>query len=258
MDRAAILIALLCFSLFSAGCHAQIYNAEIEAKIDIVSNGEFYDVTGFAINKTDGDKSLRYVLSIFKNDSIGNNLSKDEKADRVVLRSGEKKRLPTLNVNAKLQTRTIALLLIYDKDDRILGKDRIIMNEIKDTEVENKIVEQNNSISDDKVYSGADGVVLKGIVVENTKTKPGRDFYRDYAQQYNLNQIEGEEVVVVNEVFGLGTSTKIQVQVGDAIIFQFFVNPRADFLDQMVQSAIWRTNTYFNQLRKSRSLVKKY
>ncbi|GAB5400532.1 MAG: hypothetical protein Aureis2KO_21170 [Aureisphaera sp.] len=258
MDRATILVTFLCISLFSIGCTAQIYNAEIEASIDIESNGEFFDVTGFAANKSDGDKSLRYVLSIFKNDSIGNNLSKDEKTDRIVLRSGEKKRLPTLNVNAELKTRTIALLLIYDKEDKIVGKDRVIMNELGAIQEEQQVVAKNNSVSDDKVYSGADGVVLKGIVVENTKTKPGQDFYRSYAQKYLLDQIEGEEVVVVNEVFALGTSTKIQVLAGDIIIFQFFLNPRADYLDQMVEAAIRRTNIYFNQMRKSRSLVKKY
>ncbi len=258
MDRNTILIAFLFFLLSSVGCYAQIYNAEIEAKIDVASNGEFYDVTGFAINKTDGNRSLRYVFTIFKNDSIGNNLSKNEKTDRFVLNSGEKKRLPTLNVGANLESRTIALLLLYDKDDRIVGKERIIMNDIKIEEDERKAIAKNNSVSEDKVYSGADGVVLKGIVVENTKTKPGRDFYRSYSQKYRQDQIEGEEVVVVNEVLALGSSTKIQLQVGDIIIFQFFVNPRADYLDQMVESAIWRTNSYFNQLRKSRSLVKKY
>ncbi|MBX2827281.1 MAG: curli production assembly/transport protein CsgE [Flavobacteriaceae bacterium] len=258
MDRAAIHIAFLFSILFTIGGYSQIYNTEIEANLDIASNGEFFDVTGFAVNKTDSDRSIRYVLSIFKNDSIGNNLSKDEKTGRLVLRAAEKKRLPTLNVNAKLNTRTIALLLLYDKDDKIVGKDRIIMNEIRETAGDEKVVAKNNSVSDDKVYSGADGLVLKGIVVENTKTKPGRDFFRAYAQKYSFDKIEGEEVVVVNEVFGLGTSTKIVVQAGDIIIFQFFLNPRADYVDQMVFEAIRRTNIYFRQVRKSRRLVKKY
>ena len=46
---------------------AQIYNSQVEAKVEITSNGEFFKITGFSFNKTDSNKSLRYVLSVIKN-----------------------------------------------------------------------------------------------------------------------------------------------------------------------------------------------
>ncbi|MEL6811575.1 MAG: CsgE family curli-type amyloid fiber assembly protein [Bacteroidota bacterium] len=257
LNRAIFAWGALLF--FSTWCHAQIYNTDVGAEIDLEFNGEFFIVTAFAHNKTDSDKSVRYELSLFRNDSIGNNISKDQKEGLFVIKPDRKEVIDKGNVVVGKEARTILLLLLYDTNNKIIGKDRIVLNEIDLDALENKrIISQNNTISEDKNFSGADGLVLKGIVVENTKTKPGRDFYRGYAQKYDFDKIRGEKVVTVTEVLAVGSNTKIQLEVEGEIIYQFFVNPRADYIDLVIGEAIVFTKRYFDGLRKNRNLVKKY
>ncbi len=236
---------------------AQIYNTEVEAKIDLSSNGEFFEITGFANNKTFSNRSLHYVLDVIRTEN-GNTSNNKQEGD-FVLASQEKRALSTTSVNSNDKNRVIILLLIYDEENNILGKDRIAMNEVDNDNKFKKDILENNELSDDLNRGGEDGIgLLRGIVVENTITKPGRDFFRLYDQKYRDKKINGEKIVTIDEVLALGTNTKIQLKVDSDIIFQFFVNPRADYIDDMVDYAIQKTDLYFRQLERNRNLVKKY
>lgn len=238
-------------------------NNQIEAKIDIESTGEFINVTGFAINNTDISASLHYVLSTIKNSDQGSNMSKNEQKGRFVLEPNQKMSLSKTTINSNDKDRVIILLLLYDLDDNVVGKDRVVLNDLEGNELQEndagvkEAILAKNEISEDVTHAGADGVFLKGLVVEDTKTKPGRDFFKLYSLKYLDNKIEGEKIITIQESIAMGSNTRIQVKVENDIIFQFFVNPRADYIEQMVDAAIRRTSNYFQILRKNRSSVKK-
>lgn len=236
---------------------AQIYNTEVEAKIDLSTNGEFYKINCFANNKTFINRSLHYVFTLIRNEE--GNTSSDKQEGDFVLSAEEKRILFSNTVNIQKKDRVILLLLIYDEDKNILGKDRIAVNEVDSDQDFKKNILKNNQLSDDLNREGEDGiVVLKGVVVENTITRPGREFFRLYDQKYRDKGIDGEKIITVEEVLALGTNTKIQVKAESEIIFQFFVNPRTDYIEEMVDYALQNTDLYFRQLARNRNLVKKY
>jgi len=237
----------------------QIYNTEVAADLELISEGEFLQITGFANNKTDVNKSLRFVISIFNKDSLTDNTTKNTKEGRFVLGPSERKSLGNTAVNMSEKNQTILLLLIYDEDDQVVGKDRVVLNEINTALDFKKRLAKKNEVSQDIASSGEDGVVgLRGIIVENTLTKPGRDFFTAYVSEYNYRKINGEKILEVKELLALGSNTQIQLKSDEQIIFQFFVNPRSDYIDQMVDIAISNTNIYFRNLKKNRNFIKKY
>ena len=237
----------------------QIYNTEVAADLELISEGEFLQITGFADNKTDVNKSLRFVISIFKKDTVSDNTSKNTKEGRFVLGPSQRKSLGNTAINKSEKDQTILLLLIYDENDQVVGKDRVVLNEIDDDIDFKKRLAEKNEVSQDIANSGEDGVIgLRGIVVENTLTKPGRDFYRAYVSAYNFKKINGDKILEVKELLAQGSNTQIQLKSADEVIFQFFVNPRSDYIDQMVDYAIQYTNIYFRNQKKNRNLIKKY
>ncbi|MCH9661958.1 MAG: curli production assembly/transport protein CsgE [Bacteroidetes bacterium] len=248
----------------SAHGSAQIYNTQAEARIDIQSNGEFYEIIGYTVNKTDANLSLRYVLTVNKNDTLGNNqsLAKNEQQGRFILAPNSNKKLASLTVNSTEKDRTIALLLIYNEENKIIAKDRIVLQQLEETKKKRKAAiqkELDERSLDVKAGNndGADGT-LTGIVVESTKTKPGRDFFKAFSSIYQRKAINGEKVVVIKEILAVGSNTKIELEIDNTIVFQFFVNPRSDYIDQMANIAVARTENYFVRLRKNRNLIKKY
>lgn len=262
-NRPTSLVFLL-MVLFSIEAFSQYYNKDVEAKIEVVTNTEFIEITGTAQNKTSIDQSLRYELSVFRNSAT--NKSNNKQSGRFVLKAGEKKDLSQTTINAKSNDEVIILLLIYDIKNNLIGKHRIVFNDKepdKKIVIEEEVEEQPNNETasenpDGDVYRSSYGIKLKGIIVEETKTKPGRDFFRMFSTRYNYYKINGEKIVTVSEVLALGINTKIEVKVGDEVVLEFFLSPRADYLKAMADQAINVVNRYFINLRNDKEIVKRY
>lgn len=257
-----ILFLIIPLALFFAiQANSQIYNTEVEAKLFLETNNEFLKITATAKNKTTIDKSLRYVLSVFRTDDKGNR-SKNDQEGRFTLEPNEiNNKLSEITINNKEDNRLILLILLYDLDDNIVGKDRIVLNDDKpEEEVKNEI---SNSISEnlyaqDVDTERKDGVVLSGIVIEETITKPGRDFYKMFYSDYSLNRINAEKVVTIKEIFALGTNTKIQVKVENDVLVEFFVRPQNDFLKSMSEKSIRVVSHYLQKLKENANIIKRY
>lgn len=251
----ANLILTICFPIFLG---AQYYNTEIDASISMdVLDNSILEIAGSAYNKTEINKSLRYVLSVIKGNKEATNKSKTDQEGRFILEPGMKKTLATTSINLEQEDRTIILLLIYDEEDKIVGKDRKILNGL---EGEEDFVEPEEvaDTSPDVKESKDDGFILKGMVIENTKTKAGSDFYDFFYSSYLARNINGEKIVKVVEELAIANNTMIQIKVEDDIVMQFILNPRNQYLEQMAEQAIYRVNLYFQQLRNRKNQIIRY
>lgn len=255
------IIKLFFIVLFSAplGAFSQYYNQEIVGSIDLeVVDNSFLNVVGSAYNKTELNKSLRYVLSVIKTSKDGGNTSNNKQEGRFVLEAGVKKNLSTTSINAEANNRTIILLLVYDENDQIVGKDRKVLNGIEGEEdlIQNDATAVSENV--DVKKSKKDGFILKGMVIENTKTKAGGDFYDLFYSSYLSQNIDGERIVKIEEKLAIANNTQIQVFVGDDVVMQFIMNPRNQYLTTMAEQAVYRVNFYFQRLRNQKNQVIRY
>lgn len=238
-------------------CSAQHYNKEVEAVIDLeVINTNMLQISGTAHNKTEINKSLRYVLSVIKTDKYSESKSKNDQEGRFVLEPGIKKSLSTTTINVDDENRTIILLLVYE-DDEIVGKDRKVLNGL---EGEEDVVKKGEKSADnqDVKKSEEDGFILKGMVIEDTKTKAGNDFYDLFYSSYLARNINGEKIVQIEEKLAIANNTQIKVVIEDDIVMQFIVNPRSQYLNAMAERAVNRVNMYFQRLRNTKDQIIRY
>jgi len=196
MKPSFFLFFVLCFQ----ASIAQFTNTEVVAKIKIESLDESITAIAKATNTTEVYKSLRYVITVFRTDVHGN-LSKNIEEDRFTLEANETKELSSGTISSKVLDKIVVLLLVYE-EDKIVGKDRFAFNDEKTTQKESEEIVD-------------DGIELRGIVIEETKTKPGRDFYEFFYNSYSLNQINGNKIVGVYETLSFGRTTVLQVKIED-------------------------------------------
>jgi len=254
--RSTTFFLLIC-CIAPIGIFAQFYNEEVEATIDIeVVDNSYLEVVSSAYNKTEINKSLRYVLSVIKSNTNGSNTSNNKQEGRFVIEAGIKKNLSKTSLNVIEEDRTIILLLLYDDNNNIIGKDRKVLNGIEGEEdlVEKEPEDSNLDIKD----STEDGFILRGMVIENTKTKAGGDFYDLFYSSYLSKNIDGERIVKIEEKLAIANNTQIQVFVGDDMVMQFILNPRSQFLTTMAEQAIYRVNLYFQRLRNQKNQIIRY
>ncbi|WP_405205464.1 CsgE family curli-type amyloid fiber assembly protein [Aquimarina sp. LLG6339-5] len=240
MNFKLVILFFLVFQ-FSNGQHT---NIEVVAKIKTERIDDIVSISAEATNATEVYKSLKYTFSVFRTDSK-NNVTKNNQEERFTLEANEQKSLAVTSVGVDEQDKIVILLLIYE-EETIVGKDRIAFNEeTKKKEKEEEYVED-------------DGIELKGIVIEETKTKPGKDFYEFFYNSYTLNRINGSKIVGVYEKLSFGRSTIIQVKIEDKVIHEFLGKPDIEYLEQMSKISIRRVYKYFKDLKKQKRDIFQY
>ncbi|TVZ25662.1 Curli assembly protein CsgE [Gillisia sp. Hel_I_86] len=240
-----IVVLIFCFS----GMTAQNLNTKVEAgiKTNDVENG-MLEITGVATSLTETTYSLRYELSVISTTGK-NNSSKNSQSGKFTLGPFETKSLSQTSVHINPEMKTTILLLIYNnEDDKLLGTDR---KEYDLTESKKKENEMSYSKPNE-------GIVLKGMVTENTKTKPGKDFYDFFYQKYSLNPEKGNKIIQIDEMISFGRTTKIMVKIEDQIVYQFYARPKLDFLEDKATQALSQVNRYFEYLKNRNESNRQY
>lgn len=234
-------------------CYSQQYNKEVVAKINVEKNSEFFTFTTTAENLMATGYSLRYELMSFKTDA-NNNTSKNSQGNRFVLKPHEKLILSTLSLNINEEGKIILVLVFYDLDDKPIGQDRIVLKyNGEQLEIETSTPEPIRIIESDQ-SKPQDGFEVSGLVIENTITKVGRDFYRYFYTEYRNKQIKTSKNIIVEEVLaGFSVrSSKISVKVDNQLVWQFFAQPRKDFLKKMASAAMSRSIAKLQQIEKQK------
>lgn len=260
MKKQIPVILFIVSILMSLKCHPQFYNKEVSASIQLnVKDNNMLTITGSSKNKTELNKSLRYELSVIKSGLEDGNNNRNNQKGRFVLEPNSNKVLSQTTVNIQDSDRTIILLLVYDEKDKLIGKDRKVLEGISIIEEDSKTKVGIHKEEYNDVKKGSDdGFILRGMVVEDTKTKAGSDFYDLFYSLYLANNINGEKIIKVQEKLAIANNTQIQVLVEDEVLVQFIINPRSQYLRVMAQQTLVRVNYYFQKLRTTKEQIKLY
>ena len=242
-----VCIFCLCMPAFLCG---QNFNSEVEAIINTNDNkNDILEVTGIAQNKTNVSYGLRYELSVItSNPKVSNNSSKNSQSGFFTLEPYETSSLSTTSVSINPQMQTIILLLIYDEEDQLMGTARKVYEPISQAAKNEKLSYKKDN----------EGIQLYGLVTENTKTKPGKDFYDFFYQKYQLSQNPENKIIEIDEMISFGRTTKIMVKIENQIVFQFYSRPKLDYLEEMAGVALQRVNRYFQNLRRQKQQIMQY
>ena len=244
------ILTFLSFLVGTTNCvQSQNFNSKVEAIIN--SNdikADILELTGTAKNLTEENFSLRYELSVIKSNPENNNSSRNAQSGRFTLEPYETKKLSSSSVSVDSADKTIILLLIYDEDDNVIGTDRRVYDSAGEKEAGDKASYEKPN----------EGIELTGMVTENTKTKPGKDFYDFFYQKYSLSPHKGNKIIEIDEMISFGRTTRIIVKIDDRTIYQFFARPKLDYLQEQADVALRQVNRYFEYLKNRNEIITQY
>lgn len=230
--------------LFASKGFGQLSNKEVRAKISIEEIEGSVKITGVAENLTEIVQSLTYKLSVIKKNKISNNQSNNAQEGLFTLEPNENKNLSTTQVNIGKDDEVIVLLLFYDSDKKLIGKDRIVIGE----EVKKK----------DEGAVPVDGFILSGIISDETKTKVGKDFYDFYYYIYNDKKINSKKIVTVSEELSFARNTKIIISIENNTVYEFLAKPDEEFLTMVAEDSVYATYVYLKNLEKQNEQITQY
>lgn len=223
---------------------SQTVYKEVKAKIEVEEVENILSVTGTAENLKAVYKNISFKLSVFKKNKSNDNKSSNMQDGRMTLEPINKVILSKTQINKGKDDQIIVLLLIYDENNLIIGKDRIVFGQAEEPKV--------------SVLKPNDGLEMIGIVSNETKTKLGNDFYDFFYSEFSKLKINSNKIIYVQEELTFGRTTKITVNIDGEIIEEFIARPEEDFLKYMSQTASSKVFKYFKNIEKQNKSIMQY
>jgi hypothetical protein len=223
---------------------SQTTNTVVKAKLIIEKSDLNVKITGTAENLSDIVQSLSYKLTVIKKNNTNDNQSNNSQEGFFSLNPSENKNLSTTEINLGKLDEVIVMLLFYDENKQLIGKDRIVLNDEKKKE--------------DVAVIPADGFEIIGIISDETKTKVGKDFYDLFYYLYNDYKINSKKIVVLTEEFSFGRNTKIIITIDNDVIYEFLARPDEEYINEMADQSIYATYLYIKNLEKQNKYFTQY
>ncbi|WP_415326023.1 CsgE family curli-type amyloid fiber assembly protein [Chryseobacterium sp. MMS23-Vi53] len=86
---------------------------------------------------------------------------------------------------------------------------------------------------------------IKGLTIDETKSKVGKDFYDLFYIQYSQIPDKSASAVTITELPLRGTSGQISIEMDDKVIYSFMTNPGEDYLKEQLAATL-KTIKEFN------------
>lgn len=237
--------------ILAMGMHGygQFYNKEYYAKILARNDSEFYTFAATAENLTPTNVNLKYDFSVYSTDE-NNNVARTQQSDLFYIKGNERLVLSTTTVNYNATGKISVVLVLYDIDGKPVGQDRIDLISENGHQTISLNNETAREVRNEDQAEPQDGFVIGGLVIENTITKAGRDFYKYFYSEYYNKGVQTKKNIVIKEVPGKMRTTRVSVKIDDQLVWQFFSQPKKSFLKEMANTALDRCISYLQQLQQ--------
>ncbi len=205
----------LCFG------QAEGYDA-FQSFVNIVPKDNFVDITTTFFNDSEFDVLAKYSIEYqhFSKYYIDTLVIEDEKyshADELIRL--DQRQFPYRVLDS------IAVLVQIRSGDQVLAVKHSSFRE-----------NTQHEIKGNAFFSDGEGI--KNVVLDQTKSKFGRDVFDYFFAEYNLIPTTTYKVITIDELPARGTSTQIIFSYDNQKVFEFFTQPRQDYLQQMANYAL--------------------
>ncbi len=213
---------------------------KIQAKINLFQKDIFVMIDAVVENSDHIYKNqLKYHLLSLRKNANSKIYTKEDRFGDFTLLPNEKKTITNLKLSIEPNQELKVYLFIKD-DKQLVAIDSVKINETVE-------ILKTTAIQEDEIE-------IKGLVVENVRTKIGKDFYDIFYQKYNRSGAKYSFVININEKpFIGGRGALVSIEVDDKKIFEFQARPD----EEMLQKAADYTLKLIKNYSKNRNTFEK-
>ncbi|MBB4807744.1 hypothetical protein HNP38_003060 [Chryseobacterium defluvii] len=223
------------FSVLINGQEERKVNAKIESRI----MEDQINLKAVVTNNSAIYEELDYLLVSIKKGGSGN-LSNNQQKGKFSINPGEVKVLSEISVNLEKKDALKAFLYIKDEEtQKLVAKDSLELN----TDLFKKKVSR---VEEDAVFE------LRGLTIDETKSKVGKDFYDLFYIQYSQLPDKSNSAITISELPVRGTSGQINIEIDDKIVYSFITNPNEDYLKEQLSHSL----RYIKEFNAKKNLIK--
>ncbi|MEI7502104.1 MAG: CsgE family curli-type amyloid fiber assembly protein [Paludibacter sp.] len=142
--------------------------------------------------------------------------------------------------NRRVEVMILSAAEMKKLDDSSLSNDSIITKPIP-PELK-KLLEE---VTQQKAVKTNDiEIEVDGLLVDDTKTKSGKDFYDLFYNSWSAPSVAKNYTITISEKPFRLTSTMITVLINDNLVYQAILQPRQDIIESQSEEAVYMTQDY--------------
>ena len=204
----------------------------LNAKIVTNITDNLVNIKGLAQNDENIYKEgFDYLLFSLKK-GVNGNYSRNTQSGEFSMEPTEEKELATLKINIQ-KGEECKVYLFIRKEGALVAKDSSIIYSAENRK-KKKFVEESE-------------IEIKGLVIEDVKTKLGKDFYDYFYQKYSSSGSQYPFIINITEKPSIGRGSKISIDVDDIVIFEFMTKPDDEFIQAAANQALRYVYNYSTQ-----------
>lgn len=210
-----------------------IYSQEnIVAKITTKIADNLVDINAFALNSQNTFKDdYSYLLFSLKKGENGN-YSRNSQSGKFSIEANQEKKLASLKINIQ-KGEECKVFLFIRKEGLLISKDSTVIYSAESTK--------------QKKYVPENEMEINGLVIEDVKTKLGKDFYDYFYQKYLASSVKFPFIINIDEKPSIGRGSRISIKVDDRTIFEFLTKPNDEYIQMAANQAIRYIYSYSTQ-----------
>ncbi|WP_236582144.1 curli production assembly/transport protein CsgE [Sphingobacterium spiritivorum] len=215
--------------------------SEIKAVLNVKQTEGMLNIKAKAVNDDVIIHDLNYLLIAIKQSPSGN-LSNNKQEGKFVVKPDEEKLLSEISLNLTPDDQLkIYLFIRNEKENALISKDSVFIN--IDPNARTPTQKQTTVTVGSKKASHED-YSIKGIMVDNTKSKIGKDFFDMLYAQYSQSTEKYTFTITLRELPSFSNNGIISVEVEDLIIFTLRAIPNEEYLNLQLQLCLQQINNY--------------
>jgi len=229
----AILIAIFIFGFNIDSIHA--FNSKdstsLKVWVDFIEESDTAFIKGLLVNLSETKLDVKWEMEIHR-ESATTNID-DKKNGEIILEPFFPQLITEVNINLKKKEYFQIVLNILDTKNQLIATDTLISTDI-DPSLQ-KVIPQNLPIVSkplSKPRSNLDALEIDGLILDETRTKIGRDFYEILYNRWTPPMGAKDFMITVKEMPSRGIGARLSIQVNGNIILYRFIQPRGDLIEE--------------------------
>lgn len=199
--------------------YAQQEKSEISSKIESQFMEGQITLKATASNQSSSYREFNYLFMSIKKGKSGN-LSNNKQSGKFTLKPDENKMLSQISINIQKNDALKVFLFIKEEGtDKLVSKDSLEINA-------NMFRDKITNINEDEIFE------LKGLTIDQTKTKAGKDFYDLFYMEYSKLSEKSSSAITIEELPTMGRGSQISIGLDDKTIYSFMANPSEEYLSE--------------------------
>ena len=246
------LILLLFFiSISPSSIHAS-GDPSLKAWIDFIEEEKIAFVKGLFVNLSDQPESFDWEMNLHKETVAGKT---DETFNGTfIAKPADPMMIAAIEVDLKKREYFVIVFNVFNKKKDLVGTDTLTSESIDPTLTppQPKLPVVANDL--EKPGMNPDAIEIDGLILDDTRTKIGRDFYELFYSKWYPPSGSSDFLITIKELPSRGIGARVSIEVNNNVVLNRFLQPRGDIVEEQANISIRAVQRYLEQnesLKKS-------